>query len=377
MSVYVGRNTKLYFYDFQYRGKRYTGPTGETSKSAALRVERAERAKVEAGLGPDEASDLTVNMACARWFDEHGQTLKVPDDYERALDYVVSCLGGGTKLRDIDAQAVKEAMRKRRLMHTEFRSREGVTTRPPTNATVNRQVLDMIRRIHRFAQTGWGAKHLQAIDWKKLRLPERKAREREISDVEQGKLEAAARREYWADFRTFLGTYGIRLGEMFFSPADVYEVNKQVSIRINDRKDGSSYVIDLDHEDGRKMLARKSRAEAAGLTVCWYREKRGQLEPLTYSAARTALRRIIKRAGIEGLTIHDHRHDVATKATRSHGIAVARSLLGHSSIATTQRYAKVSTGDRLAAISALKSQAKSRESVNDADKGDTNQKDAM
>ncbi|MCE5190173.1 MAG: tyrosine-type recombinase/integrase, partial [Actinomycetia bacterium] len=347
MSVYLGRNTKLYFYDFQFRGRRYTGPTGQTSKSAAERVERAERAKVEAGLGPDEASDMTVNVACARWFDEHGSTLKVPDDYERALDYVVSCIGGTTKLRDIDAPAVKEAMRKRRLMHTEFRSRDKVTTRAPTNATVNRQVLDMIRRIHRFAQTAWGAKHLQAIDWKKLRLPERKAREREISDVEQGKLKAAARREYWGEFRAFLGTYGLRLGEMFFSPADVYEVNRQVSIRINDRKDGSSYIIDLDHEDGRKMLARKSRAEAAKLPVCWYREVRGELEPLTYSAARSALRRMIKRAGIEGLTIHDHRHDVATKTTRSHGIAVARSLLGHSSIATTQRYAKVSTEDRL------------------------------
>ena len=298
---------------------------------------------------------MTINAAAARWFDEHGQTLKVPDDYERSLDYVVACLGANTRLRDIDAPAIKEAMRKRRLMHTEFRSKEKVTMRPPSNATVNRQILDMIRRILRFSQTAWGAKNLRVIDWKKLRLPEKKAREREISDAERGKLEAAARREYWGEFRAFLGTYGIRLGEMFFSPADVYEVDRQVSVRISDRKDGSTYVIVLDSEDGRKMLARKSRAEAAGLDVCWYREKRGELEALTYSAARSALRRLIKRAGVVGLTIHDHRHDVATKATRANGIAVARSLLGHSSIATTQRYAKVSTEDRLAAISAIKS----------------------
>lgn len=373
MSVQRGKGTRFYYYDFQYRKRRYTGPTGQTSKAAAERVERAERARIEAGVGPDEASDMTINAACLRWYDEHGKGLKAADDYEKALDYVVMCLGAGTLLKEIDGPSVKEAMRKRRLILTEFRSKEKVTTRQPSNATVNRQILDMVRRIHRFAQTAWGAKHMQAVDWKKLRLPERKAREREISDDERGKLEAAARREYWREFRAFLGTYGLRLGEMFFSPANVYEVNRQVFVRITERKDGSEYVIVLDGEDGRKMLARKSRAEAAKLDVCWYREKRGELEALNYKAARSAMRRIIKRAGIANLTIHDHRHDVATKATRSQGIAVARSLLGHSSIATTQRYAKVSTEDRLAAISAIKSREMSRESVNDEDNTSDNQ----
>ena len=107
--------------------------------------------------------------------------------------------------------------------------------------------------------------------------------------------------------------------------------------------------------------------------MTFWREGRRHDARANLKAARSAMRRIIKRAGIANLTIHDHRHDVATKATRSQGIAVARSLLGHSSIATTQRYAKVSTEDRLAAISAIKSREKSRESVNDEDKASDNQ----
>jgi len=346
MSVYRPKGTLRYVYEFQRKNKRYYGPCETDNLAAAKRLERKKIAEVEAGAGPDEASDMTIDVAAARWFDEHGQTLKAARHYERALDLVVQCFGARTLLREIDGPKVKEAMRQRKLIPAEYRSKSGIKTKAVGNATVNRQVVDIARRILRFAEISWGAKNLQRIDWKKLRLPERKHREREISDDERGKLEGAARRPYWADFRAFLGTYGLRLGEMFFAPSDVYEVDRQVSIRIKDRKDDSAYVIDLDEEDGRLMLARKSRAEAAKLDVCWFREKRGKLEPLTYSAARSAMRRLIKRSGVKDLTIHDHRHDVATKVTRKAGIAIAQSMLGHSDISTTKRYVRVSTEDR-------------------------------
>ncbi len=164
---------------------------------------------------------------------------------------------------------------------------------------------------------------------------------------------------------------------MFFDPSAVQEIDGAVSIRIAERKDGSTYSIDLDDMDGLLMLARKSRAEVAKLSTVWFREVRIReeivLEPLTYSAARSALRRLIKRAGVKNLTIHDHRHDVATKITRGAGIAVAQSQLGHANIATTRRYVKIAREDRLKGVAAMKSRSKSRDDGLKSEKPDADQ----
>lgn len=378
MSVYQPKGTDRYVYDFQRRGKRYLGPCETVSLSEARRVERAKIAEVEAGFGPDDTSDLTIDAAAARWFDEVGKTLKSAPDLERSLDLVVMCFGARTRLREIDSARVSAAMLARRAIPAEYRSRAGVRTKAVKATTVNRQVLDITRRILRRARVGWGAKNLHEIEWGALRLNEGQRRQREIGDDERAKLEGAMRREYWADFRTFLGTYGLRLGEMFFDPSAVTVVDGMVTIRIRERKDGSTYTITLTPDDGRRMLARKSRAEVAGLETVWFREvgrktrrKRPslpppppKLEPLTYNAARSALRRAIVRSGVKDLRIHDHRHDVGTKLTRKAGIAVAQAQLGHSDIATTKRYARVDSRDLVDAILAMQqSREQSREDV--------------
>lgn len=375
MSVYQPKGTDRYVYDFVRRGRRYLGPCETNSLTDARRVERAKIAEVEAGFGPDDASDLTIDAAAARWFDEVGKDLKSAADLERSLDLLTLCLGPRTRLRDIDSARIASAMLARKAIPAEFRSKDGVRTRSVKAATVNRQVLDIARRVLRRARLAWGARDLHEIDWGALRLNEGQKRQREIGDDERERLEAAMRREYWAEFRAFLGTYGLRLAEMFFHPSQVVVVDGLVSIRIRERKDGSTYSIALTPDDGRRMLARKSRAEVAGLDTVWFREvgrksrrRRPSLPPppprleaLTYNAARSALRRAIARSGVKDLRIHDHRHDVGTKLTRAAGIAIAQAQLGHSDIATTKRYAKVDGRDLVNALMRLHSRDESRE----------------
>lgn len=376
MSVYRPKGTDRYVYDFVRKGRRYLGPCETTSLTQARIVERAKVAEVEAGYGPDDVSDLTIDAAAARWYDEFGQHLKSAANLARSLDLVVIAFGSRTTLRQIDGPKVAAAILARRAIPSEFRSKAGVKLRPPKASTVNRQVVDLTRRILRAARYSWGAKNLHDIAWGELRLNEGQKRQREIGDDEQAKLEAAMRRLYWADFRTFLGTYGLRLGEMFFPPSAVTQIDGLVTIRIRDRKDGSTYSITLTPDDGRLMLARKSRAEAAELETVWFKEKGRhirrkrpslpapppELVPLTYSAARSALRRAIERSGVKDLRIHDHRHDVGTKLTRKAGIAVAQAQLGHTDIATTKRYARVDGRDLVEAILQLQqSREESRE----------------
>lgn len=361
MSVYQPRGTDRYVYEFQIRNQKYRGPCNTTDRTEAKRVERKARAAIEAGQRPDAASEMTLDTACALWYDEVGQHQPSAKNWDRSLDLVVLCVGGRIKLKEITTATVAEAVRQRRLIPV--KGAKGL--RSVKASTVNRQVVDLLKRILRRARVVWGAKSLQDIDWRTVRLTEAQPREREIADEEHARLEAALREDF-RPFRAFLSTYGLRLGEMFFAPADVYEVQGQVSIRIRDRKDGSTYVIDLLPDDGRLMLARKSRAEVAELTTVWFRERKGKLRAMTYNSIRLALRRAIKRAKLVDLTIHDHRHDVATKLTRKAGIAVAQSQLGHSDIGTTRRYVKVSTRDRLEGLAAMRADQKVGEKVGDA-----------
>ena len=378
MSVYRPKGSSEYVYDFWRNKERFTGSCETDNHAAAKRLERKKIAEVEAGQRPDAVSEMTIDVAADKWFEEYGKRLDAAKDYERSLDLVVDCVGARTRLREINGAKVAAAMAARRLIPAEFRSKKGVRTRPVKNSTVNRQILDMLRRIMRRARTSWGATNLPEINWRELRYSEGATREREISDEEHEKLDKAILLQHWRDFRDFLSTYGLRLDEMFFHPDDIYEVDKQVSIRIRDRKDGSSYVIDLLPDDGKLMLARKSVASAAEFETAWYYyDRRGTLLPCKYNAAKSYLRKAITRSGVRNLTIHDHRHDVATKLTRAAGIAVARSQLGHASIATTQRYARISTADRLNALSAAKSRAKSRSEDDKSGNSDTNQHDVV
>ena len=93
--------------------------------------------------------------------------------------------------------------------------------------------------------------------------------------------------------------------------------------------------------------------------------------------AKIALRRAAKRAGLVDFTTHDHRHDVASRLTREAGIAVAQSQLGHADIATTKRYVKVSTRDRLEALSRIIHRETFGDGAEKVENTETNQRDTL
>jgi integrase len=67
---------------------------------------------------------------------------------------------------------------------------------------------------------------------------------------------------------------------------------------------------------------------------------------LTYEGMKSAWRRAIERAGVEDFRFHDNRHTAATRLLRSGAnLKVVQKLLRHSDIATTSKYAHVTTDD--------------------------------
>lgn len=357
MSVYKKHGSKYWLYDFQRGGERFTGSTGQTTKTEAERVERAEIAAVEAGRGQDVASKMTLAMACDRYYIEVGQGRKSWKDTQRSLELLCFCITPTTKLKDITAVTITEAIRLRRLIPT--KRGDGQVK----NSSINRQIIEPLKTILNRARNIWGAQNLPYIEWKKLTLREPKAKKVSIDEDSDKNLHEALQ-PHWQVFRDFILTYGPRLSEMFFHPSRVSKGSDGVvRILLRERKGDDDHIIPLDDEDGRAMLARKSRAEAAGFDTVWTYEKKGVLRPCTYSGAKSAFRRAKEKSGAS-FTAHDHRHQAGQEMTRSMGIRVAQELLGHTDIKTTQRYSHVLDNDLLKGISDTKSRKKSRSQDN-------------
>lgn len=353
MSVYRPKNSPYYHYDFQFKGRRVHGSTGVTARGRAEKIERDIRTQLAEGK-LDDAAQMTINVAAARFWEEHGKDLDSAPDLDRRIATAVSLIGKDRRLVDIDTAMVNRAIQKRKTMLVNG-------TRPPSNATVNRDIIDTLRPILRRARKRWGAKGLPEIDWGELRLTEPKPKPKELTEAEFAAY-LAAMPEYWRDLARFCRRYAIRIGEAFF-PLGAIDVEDRENARVTlrDRKSDDDHVIPLLPEDADLIRARVSRAQAAGLETIWFRVSktyRGKLLPLTYSGAVGAFRQAMtatglrERKGMKGS--HDLRRDGAMKTLRATGnLRVTQRLLGHASIQSTLVYAHAIESDVKAALAAV------------------------
>lgn len=356
MSVYKPAKSRFYHYDFVHKGRRVHGSTGVETRRRAEAVERKVREELAEGR-LDDAAQMTIDTAAAKWWAEKGEGLRSASDRDRQLAVVMSLLGPKTRLAEIDTKKVGDAIQRRRNMTFT----RGTTTRRPSNATVNRDVIDALRPILRRARKAWGAKGLPDIDWGELRLTEPKPKPKEFTD---GEFEAllAATQHYWHDLIRFVACYGPRISEAFFplSALDVADRNN-ARVILRARKGDDDHVIPLLPNDADMLAARAGRARAAGLDTVWFRElstRGGKLVALKPSGAVRRLSEAMTDAGVrasKGMRgSHDLRRNSAMKILRATGnLRVAQKLLGHASIVSTLVYAHAVEEDVKAGLAAL------------------------
>lgn len=354
MPVYKRKGTDVYVYDTWRHGIRFCGTAGRVSKRAAEAFERADIARKQQILArhaEQATAPMTVSVAFDRFWAEVG------DHYTGtwrtttwgALRWLTDRLGGSALIAEIDANKLTELVARRRG--------EGVA-----NATVNRTVTELIRRIWRRAEGQWGQR-VQKIAWRKLLLKEAPERVRELSAAEEETLFASLPADYWP-LVLFLLTTGLRRREAVnLTWADVNwdERPERRTITVV-RKGGARRTLPLTaamaailsplkgHHASAVFTYRAQRARATGKGGKV--RTRGTRYPITINGLNTAWQRHGPKAcAIEDFRLHDLRHTTATRLLRLTGnLRLVQHLLGHTTITTTARYAHVVDADLRAAM---------------------------
>jgi Site-specific recombinase XerD len=370
MSVYKTSKSRFYQYDFVIQGRRYHGSTGQTTRRAAEAYEdRQRRAAAEGKLG--EAAQLTLDEACGKWWVEVGQYRGESDrDREfKRMQRLVQLFPKTIRICEITTAHVAEAVQRRRGITF----KRGKDRRLPdgrlekareyavSNATVNRDVIQPLKKVLRRARRVWGAKGLEEIAWDEVTLDQGRPAIRWYSQEEIAAWTAQNGPTAALALRLLL-RYGLRFGELFFS-IHAFEPEGPRLGWFKGRKKDVWHTVPLLPDDAAEIAARVGRAKAAGLDTIWFveeveeredGERKVRLVPLTYYGLHQRLRTAAKRAGIRpGRIIHGARHHAGTTIQRAYKNAkVTQRLLGHLDPRSTDVYVHAMEDEVLAALQA-------------------------
>lgn len=338
MPVY--KRGDVWWFDFTIKGERHRGSTYQTSKTAAREVEKRQREL--ATLGGASREIPTLEKAAARWFTSRAEGRKSVTTISQRLEIMLRHVGPDKLVTEIRTPDIEAAMQSRRLERT-------IQGKAPTNATVNRDIIDTtLRPILNYCYKVLEFP-IRPIAWSEVRLAEPKGRNRTFSAKE---IEAwrNALPEWHRPVFDFMARYGVRLREAFFHP-DALDVDLG-EVAIRDRKNGVDLAIPLLEEDLRDLAARATRARAAELETVWYRETKRGIVPIHWRGFQSASKAALTAAGIaDARPAHDLRHHAATNVRRSGDVLVVQKLLGHEDLRSTARYAHASKEDVLKALS--------------------------
>lgn len=358
MSVYHPKDRQgrpkspFWYYDFQIKGRRFHGSTGRTSRSAALQAESKVRRAAQAemkGLQSESSLPMTVEFAFARHWRERGSLSSTSKETRRVMDKLMALLGPKTEIRRITTSMIAELVCVRREAGYRRCRRGGRIERlPVSNATINRTVIEPLRRVLRRARDVWG-EQIAPIDWSALVLREPQERVREASIDEENAIMAAMRDDY-APALEFAFLTGCRLNEIVTLSWDRVKWHEEVIEVVGKGK--RRRRIPMLPEVRLLLWPLQGHHETAVFTYVAQRPNkkrgisRGQRVPLTIPGLKTRWRRDRAQTKVRDFRFHDTRHTVATRVLRATGnLRVAQKLLGHSDVSTTARYAHASLDD--------------------------------
>ena len=326
MSVY--KRAGVWWYDFTIATNRYRQSTDQTSKAAAVRVEA--RARELAKLGTSHSAIPSIQEAADRWFAARAKDRRSSMTTAVRLKVALRHIDSNLPVTEVRTSHIEEAVQSRRFDITH-------NGRPPTNGTVNRDIIDStLRPILNYCADVLELP-MRKIAWAKVRLVEPKGRNRPLTPADIAAWRGALPAHHRPLF-DFMALYGVRLREAFFAPEAVDPIEEEVTI--TGRKNGVDLILYLLAEDAADLAAKATRAKVAGLSTVWYKDVGGALTPIHPRGFQSASRSALEAVGLTGLRpAHDLRHHAGSAIRRAGDVTLAQMLLGHEDLASTTRYA--------------------------------------
>jgi len=357
MSVYLPRDktgkpkTRVYQYDFRIKPKgakesqRFFGSTGQATVRSAERVEA--RLKELAKLG-QLSHAMTVAGACERYWEQKMQHTRSAKDQATNLEVISTYLGAETLVIDITPEIIAEAAARRAQARVrKYNRRTGqveVTEHKTSLATVNRQLIQPLRRFLKYCRKPLGVPiDLTDFNWSELRYEEAEERNREIAPGDEIRYWQTLREDYHPIVEMYLIS-GSR-SDWVELTRDKVDINAG-TVRVPSRKKKPGEITVRLTPAELEIIS----AEMAKAPLCRYvftyelqrGEAKGERRAITATGLRRAHSSACAAAGIEDFRIHDFRHTMASRLMRSsRNPKLVQRNLDHASISSTARYMHV------------------------------------
>ncbi len=343
------KGTPHYQWEYKFKGNRYRGSTGTTSKKEAELIEAQERHRIreEYHFGDGKKPTITLNEAVVRYVTE----TEVNHTTLYQLENLVRLIGD-IPLHVVDDTAMASFVAERRgERHRSYKDRRKAPLVTP--ATVNREV-ELLRRVSNRAVKTWKVQGAD-VDWGGHLRPEPDERVRSLTDEEESRLFELLREDY-SPMISFAILSGLRLSNVLrLTWHQVDLVEGVINLKVKSKKfGGKNHVVPLTpqmsailaNEKGNNaihvftFLCRRGRTQ--GKIV----RRTGERYPFSIQGWKTHWRTVLKEANIKDFRFHDLRHTFATRLLRATGnLKLVQVAMAHESVATTSKYAHVDTSD--------------------------------
>ena len=364
MSVYRPKTkagafkSPYYHFDFKIKvlgrgqAQRFFGSTGQKTRRTAEAYET--RLKELAALG-ELSSEMTIDQACERYWTEVGQHARSADDEAKNLELLSRYVGPETLMVGITPEIIADAAARRKQTPIERRQRVGndlilaPTKHYPTGATVNRQIIEPLRRLLVRAKRVWRVPlDLEGFDRGMLRYAEAAPRTRELAAEEELRFWNALRPDYHPICEMYIISGRRRSDWVNLSKFKLDRTSATARFPTRKRKEVGEIVVELTNRE--LEIINEECDKAPNLpSVFTYEiqrgEKKGERSPITASGLRAETDRAFKRARIEDFVRHDFRHTFASRALRGRGdLRTLMAAMDHRDISSTVRYAHMADG---------------------------------
>lgn len=327
-----------YQFDFQIRGKRFHGSTRCTSKRQAQQF--IDRLAARINSGEEIKPEITLDQACLAYWNDKGQHLASSGAIDGQLAKLCTLLGGNRPLSAIGQREWREFVAKRR----------GETARnkkvPVSHATVNREI-ELARRVWRHVESDYG---VTTIKWGELKLKEPQGRVRELKATEERALFDTLPESLLpiVEFAILTGQRKSAVVGLRWDKIDWREAEATIT-----NKGGGEHSFPLSPA-AILLLLEQPILDDCPFVFTYVCErpapkradrparKKGVRYPFSRGGWARKWYRALAEAGVSDFRFHDLRHTTATRILRSSGnLKAASTLLGHTDIRTTMRYAHV------------------------------------